>query len=89
MSSVVVDKNGEEIQEVMIGSITTEEEGLVKLLSGHSQKYEDGDIVTINGVDGIELGEKGTDRYYQVRDRIHQQHTAQGPSHQRFKLQNW
>ena len=56
---VVVDKNGKEIQEVMIGSITTEEEGLVKLLSGHSQKYEDGDIVTINGVDGIELVEKG------------------------------
>lgn len=56
---VVIDKNGEEVQEVMIGNITTEEEGLVKLLSGHSHKYEDGDVITINGVDGMELLEKG------------------------------
>lgn len=51
----VVDKNGEEVQEVMIKSITTAEEGVVTLLEGAKHKFEDGDTVIFTGVDGMEL----------------------------------
>lgn len=55
---VVLDKNGEELQEVMLSSITNEEEGVVTLLSGHKHKFEDGDYVTFKNVDGMELKDK-------------------------------
>ena len=55
---IVVDKNGEELQEVMLGSISNEEQGVVKLLQGHTHKFEDGDEVIINGVEGMELIDK-------------------------------
>ena len=50
---IVLDKNGEELQEVMISSITNEEKGLVTLLPGHTHKFEDGDRVILYGVEGM------------------------------------
>jgi ubiquitin-activating enzyme E1 len=53
----VNDKNGEETVEVMIDSITNEEEGLVTLLSGQRHSYEDGEAVRISEVKGMNLKE--------------------------------
>ena len=50
---VVVDKNGEELQEVMIKNITCEKEGIVTLLDGIRHKFEDGDEVLITSVEGM------------------------------------
>jgi hypothetical protein len=40
---VILDKNGEELQEVMIENISNAEEGVVTLLPGFKNKFEDGD----------------------------------------------
>jgi len=50
----VVDKNGEEAQEVMIKSITNEERGLVTLLETNRHHFEDGDEILITEVQGME-----------------------------------
>ena len=46
----VLDKNGEDPVEVMISSITNDEKGIVKLLTGAKHPYEDGDSILIYGV---------------------------------------
>ncbi len=51
----VLDKNGEELQDVMIKSISNEEEGLVELIPGVKHKFEDGDEVLITQVQGMKL----------------------------------
>ena len=55
----VLDKNGEEVQEVMIKSITNAERGIVTLLPGAKHKFEDGDTIIITQVEGMELLDKG------------------------------
>jgi len=55
----VLDKNGEDPTEVMIESITNAERGVVTLLKGSKHPYEDGDVVTINKVDGMTLNLEG------------------------------
>ena len=55
---VVIDKNGDEAQEVMIRKITNEEEGTVTLLEGAKHNYEDGDTIILTGVEGMELKDK-------------------------------
>ncbi len=63
----VLDKNGEELQDVMIKSITSveghPEESLVELLPNTKHKFEDGDEVILMGVEGMLLkeGEKHDD----------------------------
>lgn len=49
----VLDKNGEDPVEVMIESITNAEKGVVTLLKNSKHPYEDGDVITISGVDGM------------------------------------
>lgn len=51
----VLDKNGEELQEMMIKSISNEVEGKVELLQGSKHNLEDGDLILITGVEGMEL----------------------------------
>jgi len=62
-SFTVVDKNGETLQEAMIQSITSEEQGLVTCLKGIKHGCEDGDAVMITEVKGMKLkeGEKHDD----------------------------
>mmetsp|Transcript_28550 Transcript_28550/g.25456 ORF Transcript_28550/g.25456 Transcript_28550/m.25456 type:complete len:247 (+) Transcript_28550:2470-3210(+) len=52
---LVIDKNGEEAQEVMISGITNEEKGVVTLLQGHKHKFEDGDTISFKNVEGMKL----------------------------------
>ena len=55
---LVADKDGEEIREVLIKSITNEEQGLVTLLETNRHNFEDGDQVLITEVVGMkELNE--------------------------------
>ena len=55
---LVADKDGEEIREVLIKSITNEEQGLVTLLENNKHNFEDGDQVLITEVVGMkELNE--------------------------------
>mgnify|MGYP000926696280 CR=1 FL=1 len=56
----VLDKNGEEIQEVMIKNITNAKEGVVTLLDGVKHKFEDGDTIIITKVDGMDVIDKET-----------------------------
>ena len=51
----VLDKNGEDLQDVMIKNISNEEHGLVELLPNNKHKFEDGDEVLITGVKGMKL----------------------------------
>lgn len=54
----VLDKNGEELQDVMIKSIENDsDEALVELLPHTKHKFEDGDEVIITGVDGMKAKE--------------------------------
>jgi molybdopterin/thiamine biosynthesis adenylyltransferase len=53
----VLDKNGEELQDVIIRSITNEEIGIVELLGNQKHKFEDGDECTFADVDGMKLNE--------------------------------
>jgi molybdopterin/thiamine biosynthesis adenylyltransferase len=59
----VLDKNGEELIDTIIKSISNEEKGLVELLGNAKHKFEDGDEVLITGVEGMKLkeGEKHDD----------------------------
>ena len=49
----VIDKNGDEIKELMIKNITIEKEGLITLQDGFDHNYEDGDEITIEKVEGM------------------------------------
>lgn len=53
----VLDKNGETLQDVIIRSITNEEQGIVELLGNQKHTFEDGDECTFVGVDGMKLNE--------------------------------
>lgn len=53
----VLDKNGEELQDCMIKTISCEEEGVVVLLDNAKHKFEDGDEVLFTGVEGMTLKE--------------------------------
>ena len=50
---VVLDKNGEQGNEVMIKEITISNPGKVELLTGSKHDLEDGDMVVINNVQGM------------------------------------
>jgi hypothetical protein len=76
----VLDKNGEELQDVMIKSITPvadhPEESLVELLPNTKHKFEDNDEVVIMGVEGMLLkeGEQHEDpavKSNSINDTIH------------------
>lgn len=72
----VLDKNGEELQDVMIQGISNEEQGIVELLPNQRHKFEDGDEVLFQGVDGMKLkeGEKHDDplvKSNSISDTIH------------------
>jgi hypothetical protein len=57
----VIDKDGEELQEVMIKDISWDEKHeatVVTLLEGFKHKYEDGDNVVIKELKGMELLEE-------------------------------
>jgi hypothetical protein len=51
----VLDKNGEEPVESFIEKITNEEEGVVTLMPNQKHVYEDGEMVKISNVKGMEL----------------------------------
>jgi len=52
----VLDKNGEEMLDLMVKSITTASpEAKIELLQGSKHNLEDGDLVLITGVEGMEL----------------------------------
>jgi len=59
----VLDKNGEELQDCMIKSITNDEEAVVTLLDTNKHNLEDGDEIMFTAVQGMKLkaGEKQTD----------------------------
>jgi len=72
----VLDKNGEELQEVMIKGMTNAEEGVVELLQNQKHKFEDGDEVLFQGVGGMRLkeGESHDDPAFKsdsINDTIH------------------
>jgi molybdopterin/thiamine biosynthesis adenylyltransferase len=53
----VLDKNGEELQDCMIKSITNEEEAVVTLLDTNKHNLEDGDEIMFTNVEGMKLKE--------------------------------
>lgn len=53
----VLDKNGEELLDVIVNSISNEEKGVVELLGNQKHKFEDGDEVTFTGIEGMKLKE--------------------------------
>lgn len=53
----MLDKNGEELQDVWIKDISCEEKGIVTLLPNTRHKYEDGDEVVFKEIEGMELKE--------------------------------
>lgn len=64
----ILDKDGEELLEVMIDNITNEEEGLVTLLDGFKHNLEDGDEVVIREVKGMQLS---SDPTKSINETIH------------------
>jgi len=72
----VLDKNGEDLQDVMIKAISNEEEGLVELLPNTKHRFEDGDEILFTNVEGMKLlpGEKHDDpavKSDSINDTIH------------------
>lgn len=72
----VLDKNGEDLQDVMIQNISNEEAGVVELLQNQKHKFEDGDEVLFQGLEGMKLqaGEKHEDHLVKsdsINDTIH------------------
>ncbi len=49
----IVDKNGEENREVLVGNISREEEAVVTCLNNEKHGFEDGDTVTFREVQGM------------------------------------
>lgn len=56
----VLDKNGEELVDVNITSISAEEKGKIEILQTQQHKLEDGDEVLIQEVEGMKLKEGQT-----------------------------
>lgn len=72
----VLDKNGEELQDVMIQKISNEKAGVVELIQNAKHKLEDGDEVVFQGVEGMKLkaGMKHDDEQVKsdsINDTIH------------------
>jgi len=72
----VLDKNGEELQDCMIKSITNAEQGVVTLLDNNKHNLEDGDEVMFVNVEGMKLkaGEKQLDPAFKsdsINETIH------------------
>jgi len=72
----VLDKNGEELQDVIIKSISNDEHGIVELLPPTKHRFEDGDEVIFTKVEGMKLkeGEKHEDpevKSDNINDTIH------------------
>lgn len=65
---VVIDKDGEELQELVIESISTDSEAVVKLQQGFKHKFEDGDEITLKEVKGMTLI---ADTSKSINDTIH------------------
>ena len=63
----VLDKNGEELQDVIIRSITNEEKGVVELLGNQKHKFEDGDECTFADIEGMKLNEGESHEDAQVK----------------------
>lgn len=53
----VLDKNGEQLQDVMVKNISNEEKGMVELLPNAKHNFEDGDEVVFAKVEGMKLKE--------------------------------
>ena len=53
----VLDKNGEELLDTIVRSISSAEEGVVELLGNQKHKFEDGDETMIVDVQGMKLKE--------------------------------
>jgi len=56
----VLDKNGEELQKVIVRSISCEEVGVVEVLGNEKLNLEDGDEVTFVEIEGMKLKEGET-----------------------------
>jgi molybdopterin/thiamine biosynthesis adenylyltransferase len=56
----VLDKNGEELKECDIISISNEEQGIIKILDNQTHNLEDGDEVLLTGIEGMDLLEGQT-----------------------------
>jgi hypothetical protein len=70
----VLDKNGEELPDVMIKGIEADaEEAIVELLPNNKHKLEDGDEVLITKVEGMKLkeGEKHEYKSDSINETIH------------------
>lgn len=82
----VLDKNGEEPTEVMIKNISTGEKGVVTLLDGAKHPYEDGEVVIIKGVEGMDIIDKdspiiqGTDQLKSINGTLHKIETINSNS---------
>lgn len=50
---VIVDKDGEEVQDCLIKDISNEEKGLVTLIEGSVHGLEDGDTVVFKSIKGM------------------------------------
>eukprot|EP00743_Colponemidia_sp_Colp-15_P003750 GILK01004046.1.p1 GENE.GILK01004046.1~~GILK01004046.1.p1 ORF type:complete len:1912 (-),score=378.64 GILK01004046.1:123-5405(-) len=53
-SFMVHDKDGEDVHDVMIGDITSENPGIVTCLAGVKHPFSDGDVVVFREVEGME-----------------------------------
>jgi len=51
---VIIDKDGEEVQDCLIKDISNEEKGLVTLIEGSVHSMEDGDTVIFKNIKGME-----------------------------------
>ena len=51
----VMDKNGDELKEMLIKNISCEEKGIVTLYETQKHNFEDGDEVLFTKVDGMKL----------------------------------
>jgi molybdopterin/thiamine biosynthesis adenylyltransferase len=72
----VLDKNGEELPDLAIKSISSEEKGVVELIESVKHKFEDGDECTFSLVNGMKLkeGQKHEDQGIKsdcINDSIH------------------
>eukprot|EP00347_Sterkiella_histriomuscorum_P007708 403347869 len=70
---IVLDKDGEELQEVLIKDISYEEKSnssIVTLLEGYKHRYQDGDIVTLKEIQGMQKKSDMSDSLNNSQSRI-------------------
>mmetsp|Transcript_13065 Transcript_13065/g.17628 ORF Transcript_13065/g.17628 Transcript_13065/m.17628 type:complete len:227 (+) Transcript_13065:1605-2285(+) len=68
----VLDKNGEQLQNVIVRSISSAEQGVVELLGNQKLNLEDGDEVTFEDIEGMKLKEGETQSDGSTSDSINQ-----------------